>query len=102
MVGDDLEVRQPVKEAGKHHARHGGARLVWPTEGPPDFVLRPLLTQIVRKISPSGRMHPDRNIAPRGFHEQGPKLGVVQRSAGYIGENLNSSRSQFGQSTVQF
>ena len=36
--GDDLDIREPIEQPREHQPLHGHARLVRPSEGPPDLV----------------------------------------------------------------
>ena len=75
---------------GEHQPRHGRGGFVRPAEGPPDFVFRFLLGQIVREIRGARRMHPDRLVEPVHGREKRLERRIVERLAGDVGVDLHA------------
>ena len=75
MMRDDLQVGIFVHDAGEHQPRHRRRGLVGPTQGPPDFVFRFLLAEIIGEIGGARRMHPDRLVEPFMAAKNGSNAG---------------------------
>ena len=100
VVGNDLELRQLVKQARVDQARHAGGRLVGPTEREPDLVLRRTLGRVVGELRAAHRMDPDRQIVRDHAGEDRTILGIAQRRAGHVGEDLDSLGAKLADGAV--
>src|SRR5262249_3625518 len=92
VMGDDLQVWKPVEDPRKDEPRHCHARLVWPAEGPPDFVFRFRLARIIRKPGAASRVQQDRKIVLGHRLEDRRILRTVERLAGSVRVDLHSLR----------
>ena len=93
MVGDDLQVGVFVHDAGEHQPRHRRRGLVGPAQGPPDFVFRFFLAEIIGEIGGARRMQPDRLAELVHGGEERVELGIVERLAGDVGVDLHAERA---------
>jgi hypothetical protein len=93
-MGDDLEVRVPLEEAGEDEPGHGDAGLVRPAQRPPDLVLRGVLGGVVGEARAAGGVHPDGQVPPGHLVEHRAERRVVQRPPADVGEHLHAAGAE--------
>ena len=94
MVGDDLQIRLPVKQTREEQPTHRHRRFVRPAERPPEVVLRARLARVVCECRGAGRMHPDRQVDRRHALEHLQVFRLVERLPVHIREHLHTSSAE--------
>src|SRR5438045_4166569 len=94
MMCDDLDPGMPLEDAVEHEPPHRDARLVRPSECPPQLVFGSCFRLVVRKLRAARRMQEKRQIALRHGGEERRELGRIERFARDIGKYLNTPRTE--------
>src|SRR5580692_13011082 len=100
MVRDDFDFGEAIEYAGENHAGHKNTRLVRPAENPPQLVFRFFLGLIIGEARTARRMDPDRHIEFGRFLKDRKEIGLIERAAIYVGENLHADSAKFFHGTL--
>ena len=91
---DDFQSRMPIEDSRKDQPRHRHARLVGPSERPPDLVQRLRLAGVVGDVGAAKRVQPHRQVEGRHAIEQRQVFRAIERLAVDVREHLDAARAK--------